>query len=58
MPIGHPTGNVEQVVGYISLEFRGKVQAGDTHLRVINILVEWYVDMRLGREEDSRGNQE
>lgn len=29
MAIGHPNGSVEQVVGYVSLEFRGKVQAGN-----------------------------
>lgn len=37
MPIGYPSGNVEQVVGYISLEFKGGVQGGDIDLRVINI---------------------
>lgn len=42
MPIGHPNGNVEQAVGYISPEFMAKDQAGDTHLRVIHL--EWYIE--------------
>ena len=41
MPIGQPSGNVDQAVGYMYMhtyiEFKGEVRAGNVYLRIINI---------------------
>lgn len=37
MPIRHPSGAVEKLVGYMGLEFKEEGQAKDTHLGIISL---------------------
>lgn len=42
MIIRLPSGDVKQAVGYMSLEFRGEVLAGDIHFQVV--ITFWYLE--------------